>query len=447
MKKSTQVPTFIRRFSADTRGSILMLVGLSITFLTAIGGAAVDLGKRELVHIMLQHASDAAATSAASMDGDPTPATRDAIARRYYALNFPDSYLGVDRPPPIVDIGEDSISVGTTGVPVPTNFVSNFGIAHLGTGSLTTVNFSGSGQRADVILVLDVSTSMNIADAGDGMTRITALVNAANNFTNSLIPVGMETDGGHGNRMAVIAWAGSVVGQLGFTSNNATAHGFINSLPSMTSGNTDSTTGLNAALARSSEFRGDDTAHIVVFMTDGLNRSSGGSYRYTPAINAASLTVASVMKAADTIIYTVGFGSDMIPNHCAPWLPSGTIGQERTTGCEMASTTCVSDIRAEEDDFPFAGSGDAVRTNLECGGYYTVCGISASIVDARGFYPSLVSGHPETFHLTDPLVCPTPFLSTMASSPDMAYMADDADALDAAFAAIVDGVKHIRIVH
>jgi hypothetical protein len=129
--------SFLRRFAADTRGSILMIVGLVFLLLVGIAGAGYDLGMRELLRAHTQRATDFAATSAGGVEGSVTGMTdkqmREATALRYFNLNFGDSFLGEPRPaltpgngPNSIDVTSSTITVKADG-DIDTKFVRNLG--------------------------------------------------------------------------------------------------------------------------------------------------------------------------------------------------------------------------------------------------------------------------------------------------------------------------------
>lgn len=149
----------IRTLYHDTRGNVLMLTGLSILFLFAVAGAGVDFGRQQLVRMKLQNASDAAAVAAASMPSSVSAEQRRAVALRYYNLNFPTSYLGIPRPAPSIQIGNQIIVDASTSFDA--NFVSNVGVTRLESQGRTVVDRSEAAASIyDVILVMDNSQSM-----------------------------------------------------------------------------------------------------------------------------------------------------------------------------------------------------------------------------------------------------------------------------------------------
>lgn len=151
---------FIRHLHHDTRGNVLMLTGLAILILFAVAGAGVDFGRQQLVRMKLQNASDAAAVAAASMPDSVSADQRRAVALRYYNLNFPTTYLGIARPTPNIQVGNQIIVDASTSFDA--NFVSNVGVNRLESQGRTVVDRTAPQQTIyDVILVMDNSGSMS----------------------------------------------------------------------------------------------------------------------------------------------------------------------------------------------------------------------------------------------------------------------------------------------
>lgn len=161
----------IRTLKHDAHGSVLMLTGLMILFLFAIAGAGVDFGRQQLVRMKLQNASDAAAVAAASMPEGVSADQRRQVALRYYNLNYPASYLGVERPSPNIQIGDTIIVDATT--TLATNFIANVGVQQLESRGRTVVDRSAPETTIyDVILVLDNSRSMADATTAPRFTPV-----------------------------------------------------------------------------------------------------------------------------------------------------------------------------------------------------------------------------------------------------------------------------------
>ncbi len=300
--------TFSQRFARDTRGSVLMLFGLSIIFLVGIGGAGVDLGTQQLQRVKLQMAADAAATSAASLV--PTSAAnatseRQNAANRYFNLNYPPTLFGQPRPTPIITLtggaGNGTVTV-TANSDVATSFVSNFGIPTLASaGSATAGLLEVNAAKYDVILSMDNSGSMS-APAGGGLSRIAALKNAANTLIDKFLPLTTT----HDNRMAFNRWNHDIINSVGFSADNPSSKAYINNMT--IGGNTNSAAGLGNAMSMQPQTR-SDAVKTVILLTDGVNGVGAGT---TGPINAASLGICDGLKNQQVVIYTIGFGASVV---------------------------------------------------------------------------------------------------------------------------------------
>jgi hypothetical protein len=211
-------PSFLRRFAADTRGSILMIVGLVFLLLVGIAGAGYDLGMRELLRAHTQRAADFAATSAGGVEGSVTGMTdkqmREATALRYFNLNFGDSFLGEPRPALTPGTGMNSIDVsnGTITVQadgnIDTKFVRNLGPGNdtLAADGYSKALISSRSVDVDLVVVVDESGSQlnciahgplagstpgtNQACASGPGSRMEAIHAALNTMVDDLMPSG-----------------------------------------------------------------------------------------------------------------------------------------------------------------------------------------------------------------------------------------------------------------
>lgn len=161
----------MKRLRDAREGGVLMLVGLGMMVMVAAGGAAVDIGRQQLVRAKLQQATDAAGIAYAAADKE-TDAEREKIAQRYYELNYPVTYLGIARPAMAVTVEGDVVKLTTENKQMPTNFMWAAGIDTLDINVRSVVNVGASSvaQPYDLVLVVDNSGSMANADVGSGDT-------------------------------------------------------------------------------------------------------------------------------------------------------------------------------------------------------------------------------------------------------------------------------------
>lgn len=166
MKKTTSPKGFAKRFVKDERGGILIIFGLSIVFLTAIGGAAVDLGQQQLMRLKLQNSVDAAVTSAGSLISCHeliTPAIRSQAAQRYFALNYPERFAdNTKRPPLTITRSDDQEIAAESNDDLKTYFVSNFAIPTLAAEARSgaAVTDRRMDTNFDTVMVIDETGSM-----------------------------------------------------------------------------------------------------------------------------------------------------------------------------------------------------------------------------------------------------------------------------------------------
>jgi Flp pilus assembly protein TadG len=221
--------SFIWRFLRNQRGNVFILTALGILMLVAVAGAAIDLGRQQLLRARIQQSTDAAALAAGSLQSpysDPaqTAQFRRDTANRYFNLNFAPSYLGFQRPTPAINIGSN-ITVSGEGS-LASNFVSNVGVTELqASGSTTVTSEPSSHNDRDVVLVIDESGSTGAKVSGS-TTRIDIEKAALLAMLDNIFPATPTLD----VRVGVVGYTGSISTMGGLTSNKVTVRNYINSL-------------------------------------------------------------------------------------------------------------------------------------------------------------------------------------------------------------------------
>jgi Flp pilus assembly protein TadG len=180
-------PSFLRRFAADTRGNILIIVGLAFLFLVGIAGAGYDLGMRELLRAHTQRAADFAATSAGGIETNLTGAAdkqmREVTAQRYFSLNFGGNFLGKPEPSPTIIIpGDGTITVDATGVNIDTKFVRNLGS---GNETLDASGHSKASISAAGAADFDMAVVVDLQSAALSCLNSPGSINTCNNGASS----------------------------------------------------------------------------------------------------------------------------------------------------------------------------------------------------------------------------------------------------------------------
>lgn len=176
----------IRTFAGFLRnndGNVLMMTGLSLILLFAVGGSGVDFGRQQLVRMKIQQASDAAALAAATVPCPAEPCTlRVQTALRYYNLNYPEKFLGITRPEPTISAPKDGPVTVAAVTDVDTQFIGNLGLTKLESKGRTVVATEGQPGSGiyDIVMLLDNSNSMS-------GTKLPALKTAATALSNGVL--------------------------------------------------------------------------------------------------------------------------------------------------------------------------------------------------------------------------------------------------------------------
>jgi len=364
------IQRLLHRFYADTRGTILIITGLSFLFLVAVGGAGYDLGRQRLITLKLQQAADAASLAASGMTFGVSTTQRQDMANTMFSLNYPDSYLGVDRPTPAINVGVNTVTVSAS-AEYDTMFVQAIDIETLDSDVRSVAQIKRDKAKLDVILTMDNSGSMRAADVGAvaflnadipsasaacrpemyspaqsayllanwpipaapnplyvpamrawcdnpnavsyrslGTTAFgltgSTRLNAVRFAANSMADYLFNVDP-YDHRVALVKWDNIVISSDNFSNNYSTVRA---SLLNMYSGvDTRSSVGLRKAKDIGTAGFRSDAVHAVILLTDGVN-SFGPAYNIT-AENADSLAVCREIKAIpNTIVYTIVFGRD-----------------------------------------------------------------------------------------------------------------------------------------
>lgn len=176
----------------DRAGSTLPLFAASIIPIMGAIGLSVDAGRAYMVQQRVKSALDLALLASATSGATQTE--RNATLERYFKANFPDDYLGakidgfttVDQRQ--ANAQGTSVDVtATVNITIPTTFMSIFGADYqtltLNADSRVATAERGDRQALEIMMAIDNTGSMATADVGGGLTRIQAVKNAAQTFT------------------------------------------------------------------------------------------------------------------------------------------------------------------------------------------------------------------------------------------------------------------------
>lgn len=146
----------LQRFAQDRRGMVAVITAMLVIPLVLAIGLAVDASRMFLVRAKLSQAVDAAALAG----GQATDAaTVEADARRIFAVNYPEAYMGAGVDQPEVNYDADTGQVEVVArTELPTMFMK---LAHMDTLDVEARALVVREQRGmELALVLDVSGSM-----------------------------------------------------------------------------------------------------------------------------------------------------------------------------------------------------------------------------------------------------------------------------------------------
>lgn len=161
------------RFWGDTSGNTFMMSAIALIPLVAMIGGGLDMSIAYMARGKLQNACDAAALAARqSMDGSTWDNASKQEAQRFFNFNFPDGTLGTQSVSFSIAPNEadDNELVGSASVKVPTALMQVFGYDNIDVS--VDCNAKRDLGHNDVVLVLDVTGSMNYAPSSGGGTKI-----------------------------------------------------------------------------------------------------------------------------------------------------------------------------------------------------------------------------------------------------------------------------------
>ena len=184
MKVLQRLNAQFRRFRADKRGAIAVYVGLAIVPLIGALGLATDVARGYMVQSRLSQAVDAAALAGGKVF---TEDYRNDDIDKYFEVNFPDGYMGVDADTdititPTFDEEAGTVTI-TASASVDTTFLRVLHVDEVQVGARAVVQRAVKGL--EVAMVLDVTGSMGDPD-DDGVIKLTSLQTAGDEFLDAL---------------------------------------------------------------------------------------------------------------------------------------------------------------------------------------------------------------------------------------------------------------------
>ncbi|HWV59892.1 MAG TPA: TadE/TadG family type IV pilus assembly protein [Sphingopyxis sp.] len=170
----------------DQRGNAFMLTAAAIVPVIGIVGSAVDIGRAYMTQLRLQQACDAGVLAGRrAMAGGTYTDDAEAEANKMFNFNFPEGKYGASGILFSSEADEGGSDVlGQASAVLPTELMFMFGKDEFRLSANCTAKLEIS--NVDVMLVLDVTGSMERTNSGDSVDRITALQDATMDFFDTL---------------------------------------------------------------------------------------------------------------------------------------------------------------------------------------------------------------------------------------------------------------------
>lgn len=337
--------SMVSRFARDERGSVFIFVGLAIIVLLGVVAIALDLGMQGMLKTRMQNAADSAALAGALADG-ASNGQREAVARRFFALNYPDQYMDTDLTAANVGITASgtSVLVDTHVRQRKAELLPVLGRQTIETQAVSEVQNSGSSQTAirDVTLVMDASGSMQYQvdeTTHSGGVRIEGARSAARSLVNELLCKAPSV----GSRIGWVEYASTcrsaydctdssismpLNGSCGTVTSKVNSYRYQDQWNNeFSEGWTNGGDGMERAESLMSAAR-PNVVRAVVYMTDGLNNSyksrnwcfdmqeaqvnqcHGAHLEGARQADAPTAAACSRLKANGILVYGVAFSAD-----------------------------------------------------------------------------------------------------------------------------------------
>ena len=174
----------------DARGNAIMLIAAALVPMLALLGGSIDMGRSYLSESRLQQACDSGVLAARKRLGTELAANGQVpqdvatIGEKFFNLNFHDGQYGTTDREFQLTLGNDYALSGEARVNVPTTLMRLFGQQNVALEVKCTAQVGMA--NTDVMMVLDVTGSMNETNAGDSVSKITLLRSTIGGFYNEL---------------------------------------------------------------------------------------------------------------------------------------------------------------------------------------------------------------------------------------------------------------------
>ncbi len=206
----------VRKLLRDQRGNAMFLTAAAVVPIIGIVGSGVDIGRAYMTQLRLQQACDAGVLSGRrAMAAGTYSGTAQAEANKMFNFNMPTGIYGSEGIAFSTQAQGTADVIGAASARLPTALMYIFGKDQFNLAVSCTAKLEIS--NVDVMMVLDVTGSMDNTNSGDSVNRITALKTATMDFFDTLT----NADIGDGRlRFGVVPYSSSVnVGSILYAKN------------------------------------------------------------------------------------------------------------------------------------------------------------------------------------------------------------------------------------
>ena len=184
--KSDFLWAWARRLLRENVGSVLPMIAAALIPLLAMLGGSIDMGRSYLAQSRLQQACDAGVLAARKRlgtepaAGGAIPSDVAEVGNKFFNINFQDGSYGTDNRTFNLVLGQDYSLTGEATVDVPTTVMRLFG------QDVVALKVDCSAQigmtNTDIMMVLDVTGSMNETNPADSKPKIQLLKETIGSF-------------------------------------------------------------------------------------------------------------------------------------------------------------------------------------------------------------------------------------------------------------------------
>jgi Flp pilus assembly protein TadG len=172
--------SFLSRLRKDTRGNTLAMAGAALVPIAGIIGSGLDMSRAYMAQAKLQNACDAAALAARrTMTGNDWTTAAQTEGERFFDFNFPSDTMNAQNlVRTVAQSSTDNSRVTVTATAdVPTTVMSLFGKDEIGISVACDADQDYGNN--DIMVVLDVTGSMNQSPSTGGTAKINRLRSGA----------------------------------------------------------------------------------------------------------------------------------------------------------------------------------------------------------------------------------------------------------------------------